>query len=573
MTVLSVLGCERMAREVGWASCTDGAMMRQARAMCAHGLCDSGRQTSRMSCALARKWSSSSGRGGNEAHSVATRADSLAESSSSPDKKVAAKKERGWSSVLRSWLGLEPGRAESTQSPQSASSNKSRALSDVLRFDTISMDAVSVDGLTIAQWKAAFRHLVPPEKLPSVKTAHMLSLSALVLADSFVTPLASTVREEKMIGPQTTFAHGEKDVLRDGLYYGHLSRLVYRPLDAILLDSYLKLENVVRHNASTLFDHTRHVFMPGFLVAIDEETSSIIVLVRGTKEPQDALIDICGTPRPVSFLGNDREYMIHGAIGDTALALFHDLKTDLVKLTKEYPDFPITFVGHSLGGAVCAALSLYVAHDDELGHVKRRTFSFNAPPTISRELALVTRSEEEMYSFVNGMDAVSRVSIPSIIVTLKALERYYAEMDIRGLIREFWAAQPKRETIPSDQTPGEKAFTVREHSANSAGNAVVQNHAATTQDRFVEIMAEETQSSSSVMHGPDQLYLPGRVVHVTSQAQGSNTRYQALIRDAFDDEFCVIPISGRMIRDHMMREFLPCLRGAYKYATNARHRS
>jgi hypothetical protein len=78
------------------------------------------------------------------------------------------------------------------------------------------------------------------------------------------------------------------------------------------------------------------------------KTKSIILAIRGTASPQDALIDGLATTKPV-FLGGNK-YYAHSGFLKASTFIANELAPELKKLLKENPGYTLTVTGHSLGG-------------------------------------------------------------------------------------------------------------------------------------------------------------------------------------------------------------------------------
>ena len=80
----------------------------------------------------------------------------------------------------------------------------------------------------------------------------------------------------------------------------------------------------------------------------NDETKSIILAIRGTASPQDALIDGLATTKSVFLDGN--KYYAHSGFLKASTFIANQLAPELKKLLKENPGYTLTVTGHSLGG-------------------------------------------------------------------------------------------------------------------------------------------------------------------------------------------------------------------------------
>merc|ERR1712232_1414279 len=52
-------------------------------------------------------------------------------------------------------------------------------------------------------------------------------------------------------------------------------------------------------------ERTNQLYAPGYLVAVDYETSSVVIALRGTSSVADALTDLVCEPAPICLGGHD----------------------------------------------------------------------------------------------------------------------------------------------------------------------------------------------------------------------------------------------------------------------------
>ena len=97
----------------------------------------------------------------------------------------------------------------------------------------------------------------------------------------------------------------------------------------------------------------------------NDETKSIILAIRGTASPQDALIDGLATSKSVFLDGN--KYYAHSGFLKASRFIANQLAPTLKKLLKENPGYTLTVTGHSLGGATATitGVLLFDKHFDK----------------------------------------------------------------------------------------------------------------------------------------------------------------------------------------------------------------
>jgi predicted lipase len=121
---------------------------------------------------------------------------------------------------------------------------------------------------------------------------------------------------------------------------------------------------------------------------------------------QDAITDLCGEYQPY------RGGYVHRGFLRSAKWIEEHFLTDLKRYVSKYEAQNLCIVGHSLGGAIAAMLSILLrTHiEDFVGlspGFKLRCFAFGCPPCMSEHLADSCKSD--VYSFVNETDIVPRL--------------------------------------------------------------------------------------------------------------------------------------------------------------------
>ncbi|VDM05292.1 unnamed protein product [Schistocephalus solidus] len=141
------------------------------------------------------------------------------------------------------------------------------------------------------------------------------------------------------------------------------------------------------------------VYFSPFLVAIDENTRSIVIAVRGTLSTEDMIVDMLAEgarlqeedlgPAAEALGVENPDFVVHMGILRTARQLRAAiLEMRLVeKARRRRPDYPLVVCGHSLGAGVASVLALLLR-------------SYYPEPFVC--------------SIVYGYDLVPRLSIPTL---------------------------------------------------------------------------------------------------------------------------------------------------------------
>jgi len=196
----------------------------------------------------------------------------------------------------------------------------------------------------------------------------------------------------------------------------------------------------IQNDQILLFDSTPYSLQkspcPKHFVALDDETRSIIVAIRGTASIQDAVLDLYCEPKWDSFLG---EYA-HSGILASAYATLRSVNATLHTAISRYPYYRLVLTGHSLGAGVSLLISMLlqarrraerepVNTDKQNGcnqinpnvvpllpdSVRIYTYAFAPPPVISStSTGTGNNLMNTTYSFVHCDDIVPRLSLHSV---------------------------------------------------------------------------------------------------------------------------------------------------------------
>jgi Lipase (class 3) len=137
-------------------------------------------------------------------------------------------------------------------------------------------------------------------------------------------------------------------------------------------------------------------------VAIDRQTSSVVLAIRGTLSISGALVDMkgfdgefcgCNAHRGMA----DMAHNIWTHSGDRILALFQN--------DSELRDFSLVIVGHSLGAGVACLLNIKCHAEMLLGDRSARCFGFAPPPTLHADRVFESDDEGHKARIQTAMDA------------------------------------------------------------------------------------------------------------------------------------------------------------------------
>ncbi|KAJ0966673.1 hypothetical protein J5N97_023590 [Dioscorea zingiberensis] len=152
--------------------------------------------------------------------------------------------------------------------------------------------------------------------------------------------------------------------------------------------------------------------VPPYLVYLDHDHSDIVLAVRGLNLARESDYAVLLDNR----LGKrmfDGGYVHNGLLKAAGWVL--DRECDLLKeLLEKYPNYTLTFAGHSLGSGVAAMLTLLVVlNKDKLGIVERkRVKCYAIAPARCMSLNLAVRYADVINSIVLQDDFLPRTATP-----------------------------------------------------------------------------------------------------------------------------------------------------------------
>lgn len=274
-------------------------------------------------------------------------------------------------------------------------------------------------------------------------------------------------------------------------------------LQAMLSDDTMQ---ILQHN--TLSKRPGHV---GHFVAVNDN-KQLIIGVRGTSSLEDFLTDCCGRPVLVGELvstaievraSQDHEIssthcgieVMSGleqinwedhvmAAHEGVLLSAQRLAATIMPLIHEHADHQILLCGHSLGAGVASLLGILL--HDQYPNLDLRVDAFASPPVCDYQSSISAASY--ITTVVNNSDGIPRGSLANVVILLEALKTLY----------------------PTTPQPSEWLQLLK---SQGDGGVVLK-------DSEIETALSVAQSNVS-LHDCDHLYVPGRVLLLHEQRDGS----------------------------------------------------
>ncbi|KAI1890097.1 hypothetical protein AGOR_G00169710 [Albula goreensis] len=277
------------------------------------------------------------------------------------------------------------------------------------------------------------------------------------------------------------------------------------------------------------------VYETPFFVAVDHEKKKVVISIRGTLSPKDALTDLTGDSERLPVEGHHGTWLGHKGMVYSAeyikkkleqeMILSQAFGRDLGRGTKHYG---LVIVGHSLGAGTAAILSFLLRPQYPTLHC----YSYSPPGGLLSEDAM-EHSKEFVTSVVLGKDLVPRIGLSQ----LEGFRRHLLEVLQRSNKPKWRIIMGGTKCIPKSELPVDE---------ESQGQTV-----APLSTR----LWLHPSDLSIALSASTPLYPPGKIIHVVHNhppercCGQEDPTYSALWGDnkAFDE----VIISPAMLNEHL----------------------
>lgn len=278
------------------------------------------------------------------------------------------------------------------------------------------------------------------------------------------------------------------------------------------------------------------VYETPFFVAVDHAKKKVVISIRGTLSPKDALTDLTGDSERLPVEEQHGTWLGHKGMVYSAEYIKKKLEQEMIlsqafgrDLSKGTMHYGLVIVGHSLGAGTAAILSFLLRPQ----YPSLQCYSYSPPGGLLSEDAM-EYSKDFVTSVVLGKDLVPRIGLSQ----LEGFRRHLLEVLQKSekpkwrIIAGGTKCIPKSELPLDDEPPAAQGVT--------PSNSRLWLHPS---------------DLSIALSASTPLYPPGRVIHVvhnhppeTCCGQEEPT-YSALWADnkAFDE----VIISPAMLNEHM----------------------
>ncbi|ORZ23450.1 hypothetical protein BCR42DRAFT_344112 [Absidia repens] len=187
-------------------------------------------------------------------------------------------------------------------------------------------------------------------------------------------------------------------------------------------------------------------FRPSYFIAHDRSTNSIVLSIRGTMGSFDTMTDLVCEYEP--WKGG----LVHKGMKNSAMWFFDHLAPKLIAYINSQPISALYIVGHSLGAATAAILTIMLLdYMDELKKGKPDNFvlqSIGYAPACGLSLELSEKYKDHIQSVVFADDVVSKLCYGSMMDLKQMIIAGYEATQRTGISALVW----------SDNGPGKQKW-------------------------------------------------------------------------------------------------------------------
>uniref|UniRef100_A0A3Q2DV70 Diacylglycerol lipase-alpha n=1 Tax=Cyprinodon variegatus TaxID=28743 RepID=A0A3Q2DV70_CYPVA len=278
------------------------------------------------------------------------------------------------------------------------------------------------------------------------------------------------------------------------------------------------------------------VYETPFFVAVDHAKKKVVISIRGTLSPKDALTDLTGDSERLPVEGQHGTWLGHKGMVYSAEYIKKKLEQEMIlsqafgrDLSKGTMHYGLVIVGHSLGAGTAAILSFLLRPQYPTLHC----YSYSPPGGLLSEDAM-EYSKEFVTSVVLGKDLVPRLGLSQ----LEGFRRHLLEVLQKSNKPKWRIIVGGTKCIPKSELPVEDDDPPSQSTAPPSSRLWL--HAS---------------DLSIAPSASTPLYPPGRIIHVVhnhppeSWCGQEEPTYSALWGDnkGFDE----VIISPAMLNEHM----------------------
>ncbi|XP_050533463.1 diacylglycerol lipase-beta [Daktulosphaira vitifoliae] len=337
------------------------------------------------------------------------------------------------------------------------------------------------------------------------------------------------------------------------------------------------------HSKDILYaSFVNHIFELPFFVALDHETSSIVISIRGSLSMRDVFTDLTAVVEKLDVEGVPPDSYAHKGMLHSAKYIKSELEDHNIieKALINFPEYNLVITGHSLGAGTAVLLAFYMRPI----YPNLKVYAFATPAgLLSREAARI--AEEFTLSVGVGDDMVMHLTIDNVedlrtnmvnVLQSCRLPKYrvflngfgYAlfgvpSRDLESTWRHRTPSGIRNSPLLSQNSPVLSMITQNDGFPNDniSNHNLVQPIATYPFEQPIYHL--ETRRYSKI-----RLYTPGHILHITKKKKskeqkradkksGTNSNeYNYEMRWASPEDFKELRVMPRMFLDHLPENVL-----------------
>lgn len=322
-----------------------------------------------------------------------------------------------------------------------------------------------------------------------------------------------------------------------------------------------------------MFDNRNHIEEVPFFLVGDKRTDSLVVSIRGTLSLADMLTDLRGEPEFMKEVFSELNladlnpvWKGHKGMCKAAGYVYGRLHFDaedpsLLEHALQQTNYKqIVVTGHSLGAGTAAILTFLLRA--KYPNLRVICYAYS-PPGGLLDAEASKESEKFCMSVVIGDDVIPRTSLHNIAALSQSIKRVCRNCQLPkykvfgyGLIGACGCCpQPRDNTLRQEAhrlfSPPSPAGSRESEQTRSSDHALLESGNG---DSATIEMEENDQLPGSPSHQFPEMWLPGRILHVTPRLLEIGLAEQEKefdVKEVNKCSFDEILISPRMLADHM----------------------
>ncbi|BHF75082.1 Zinc finger FYVE domain-containing protein 9 [Sparganum proliferum] len=164
-----------------------------------------------------------------------------------------------------------------------------------------------------------------------------------------------------------------------------------------------------------LFEFANTFYDAAVMLAIDDLTQAIVIIVRGTLSSNETLVDMLALGEPLRQkdyeLPPEERFVAHGGMIRVARALSEKILREgwVEKARISRPDYPLVMCGHSLGAGLVSLMSVLLRTE----YPELKAYAFEPPGALMNE-QLSEYTRDFLVSTIHGSDVVGRLGVATL---------------------------------------------------------------------------------------------------------------------------------------------------------------